>query len=247
MSIFFYFGRYLLFLRSMFTKPEKMNVYVARLFSEMVAIGIGSLPIVILISIFQGAVTTVQTAYQLITPMIPKTTIGIIVSDSTILELAPTITSLVLAGKVGSHIASEIGTMRINEEIDALEVMGINSAAFLGLPKILAGIVMIPILVIISIFLSEVGGILAGHLSGALTADEYIQGARSSFQLFNLQFSLIKAFTFGFIITSISCFHGYFTQGGALEVGESSTKSVVYSSIMILVSDYLLAQLFLEV
>ena len=171
MSIFFYFGRYLLFLRSMFTKPEKMNVYVARLFSEMVAIGIGSLPIVILISIFQGAVTTVQTAYQLITPMIPKTTIGIIVSDSTILELAPTITSLVLAGKVGSHIASEIGTMRINEEIDALEVMGINSAAFLGLPKILAGIVMIPILVIISIFLSEVGGILAGHLSGALTAD----------------------------------------------------------------------------
>ena len=160
MSIFFYFGRYLLFLRSMFTKPEKMNVYVARLFSEMVAIGIGSLPIVILISIFQGAVTTVQTAYQLITPMIPKTTIGIIVSDSTILELAPTITSLVLAGKVGSHIASEIGTMRINEEIDALEVMGINSAAFLGLPKILAGIVMIPILVIISIFLSEVGGIL---------------------------------------------------------------------------------------
>lgn len=130
MSIFFYFGRYLLFLRSMLTKPEKMNVYVARLFSEMVAIGIGSLPIVILISIFQGAVTTVQTAYQLITPMIPKTTIGIIVSDSTILELAPTITSLVLAGKVGSHIASEIGTMRINEEIDALEVMGINSAAF---------------------------------------------------------------------------------------------------------------------
>lgn len=231
----------------MLTKPEKMNVYVARLFSEMVAIGIGSLPIVILISIFQGAVTTVQTAYQLITPMIPKTTIGIIVSDSTILELAPTITSLVLAGKVGSHIASEIGTMRINEEIDALEVMGINSAAFLGLPKILAGIVMIPILVIISIFLSEVGGILAGHLSGALTADEYIQGARSSFQLFNLQFSLIKAFTFGFIITSISCFHGYFTQGGALEVGESSTKAVVYSSIMILVSDYLLAQLFLEV
>ncbi len=247
MSIFFYFGRYLLFLRSMFTQPEKLSVYVERLFAEMVAIGIGSLPIVILISIFQGAVTTVQTAYQLVTPMISKTTIGIIVSDSTILELAPTITSLVLAGKVGSHIASEIGTMRINEEIDALEVMGINSAAFLGLPKILAGIVMIPILVIISIFLSELGGILAGHLSGVLTADQYIQGARSSFQLFNLQFSLIKAFTFGFIITSVSCFHGYFTQGGALEVGESSTKAVVYSSIMILVSDYLLAQLFLKV
>lgn len=246
MSIFYHFGRYLLFLRSMFSQPEKLKVYVQRLFAEMVAIGIGSLPIVILISIFQGAVTTVQTAYQLVTPMIPKTTIGIIVSDSTILELAPTITSLVLAGKVGSHIASEIGTMRINEEIDALEVMGINSAAFLGLPKIIAGLVMIPVLVIISIFLSEAGGIAAGHFSGALTADEFIQGARSSFQLFTLQFSLIKAFTFGFIITSVSCYHGYFTQGGALEVGESSTKAVVYSSVMILLSDYLLAQLLLE-
>ena len=246
MSIFYNFGRYLLFLKSMFSKPEKFDVYANRLFAEMVAIGIGSLPIVILISIFQGAVTTVQTAYQLVTPMIPKTTIGIIVSDSTILELAPTITSLVLAGKVGSHIASEIGTMRINEEIDALEVMGINSAAFLGLPKILAGIIMVPLLVIISIFLSELGGILAGHFSGVLTADEFIQGARSTFQLFTLQFSLIKAFTFGFIITSVSSFHGYFTHGGALEVGESSTKAVVYSSVMILVSDYLLADIFLK-
>jgi phospholipid/cholesterol/gamma-HCH transport system permease protein len=162
------------------------------------------------------------------------------------LELAPTITSLVLAGKVGSHIASEIGTMRINEEIDALEVMGINTAAFLGLPKILAGLLMVPILVIISIFLSEVGGIAAGHFSGALTADEFIQGARSTFKLFTLQFSLIKAFTFGFIITSVSCFHGYYTQGGAIEVGESSTKAVVYSSIMILVADYILADLLLK-
>jgi phospholipid/cholesterol/gamma-HCH transport system permease protein len=246
MTIFYHFGRYLLFLRSMFTKPEKLSVYTQRLFTEMVAIGIGSLPIVILISIFQGAVTTVQTAYQLVTPMIPKTTIGIIVSDSTMLELAPTITSLVLAGKVGSHIASEIGTMRINEEIDALEVMGINTAAFLGLPKILAGLLMVPILVIISIFLSEVGGIAAGHFSGALTADEFIQGARSTFKLFTLQFSLIKAFTFGFIITSVSCFHGYYTQGGAIEVGESSTKAVVYSSIMILVADYILADLLLK-
>jgi len=245
MSFFFHFGRYLLFLRSMFSKPEKLSVYVQRLFNEMVIIGIGSLPIVILISVFQGAVTTVQTAYQLITPLIPKATIGTIVSDSTILELAPTITCLVLAGKVGSHIASEIGTMRINEEIDALEVMGINSAAFLGLPKILAGVIMIPCLVIISIFLSEVGGIVAGHFSGALTADEFIQGARASFKLFTLQFSLIKAFTFGFIITSISSFHGFYTQGGALEVGESSTKAVVYSSVMILLSDYVLAQLLL--
>ena len=245
MSIFFHFGRYLIFIRSMFTKPEKLKVYIERLFAEMVTIGIGSLPIVVLISVFQGAVTTVQTAYQLVTPLIPKTTIGIIVSDSIILELAPTITCLVLAGKVGSHIASEIGTMRINEEIDALEVMGINTAAFLGLPKIFAGLIMIPVLVIISIFLSEAGGIAAGHFSGVLTADEFIQGARSSFQLFTLQFSLIKAFTYGFIITSVSSFHGYYTHGGALEVGESSTKAVVYSSVMILLSDYLLAEILL--
>lgn len=245
MSFFFHFGRYLLFLRSMFSKPEKLNIYVQRLFAEMVSIGIGSLPIVILISVFQGAVTTVQTAYQLVTPLIPRSTIGTIVSDSTILELAPTITCLVLAGKVGSHIASEIGTMRINEEIDALEVMGINSAAFLAMPKIVAGLIMVPCLVIISIFLSETGGIIAGHFSGVLTADEFIQGARATFQLFTLQFSLIKAFTYGFIITSVSSFHGYYTQGGALEVGESSTKAVVYSSVMILLSDYLLAELLL--
>jgi phospholipid/cholesterol/gamma-HCH transport system permease protein len=229
----------------MFSKPEKLNIYVQRLFAEMVSIGIGSLPIVILISVFQGAVTTVQTAYQLVTPLIPRSTIGTIVSDSTILELAPTITCLVLAGKVGSHIASEIGTMRINEEIDALEVMGINSAAFLAMPKIVAGLIMVPCLVIISIFLSETGGIIAGHFSGVLTADEFIQGARATFQLFTLQFSLIKAFTYGFIITSVSSFHGYYTQGGALEVGESSTKAVVYSSVMILLSDYLLAELLL--
>ncbi|MCB9251270.1 MAG: ABC transporter permease [Flavobacteriales bacterium] len=229
----------------MFSKPEKFTIYVERTFTEMVAIGIGSLPIVILISIFQGAVTTVQTAYQLVTPMIPKSTIGTVVSDSTILELAPTITCLVLAGKVGSHIASEIGTMRINEEIDALEVMGINSAAFLALPKIIAGIIMIPMLVIISIFLSELGGIVAGHYSGVLTANEFIQGARLTFDLFTLQFSLIKAFTYGFVITSVSSFHGFITRGGALEVGASSTKAVVYSSVLILLSDYLLAELLL--
>ncbi|NUM31433.1 MAG: ABC transporter permease [Bacteroidetes bacterium] len=245
MSFFFHFGRYLLFLKSMFSKPEKTNVFIKRIFAEMVAIGIGSLPIVILVSVFQGAVTTIQTAYQLITPLIPKPTIGTVVSDSTILELAPTITSLVLAGKIGSHIASEIGTMRINEEIDALEVMGINSSSFLGLPKIISGMVMVPVLVIISIFLSEAGGIVAGQLSGALTADEFIQGARMTFKLFTLQFSLIKAFTYGFIITSVSCFHGYYTFGGALEVGESSTKAVVYSSVLILLSDYLLAELLL--
>lgn len=239
------FGRYILFLRSMFNKPEKFHVYFSRTMTEMVNVGIGSLPIVMIIAVFQGAVTTVQTAYQLVSPLIAKPVIGSIVSDSSMLELAPTITSLVLAGKVGSHIASEIGTMRVTEQIDALEVMGINASGFLGLPKILSGIVMVPVLVVISIFLSNVGGIVAGQASGILTPNEYIQGARESFLPFNLWFSLIKSFTYGFIITSIPSFMGYHTKGGALEVGQSSTRAVVYSAIFILFSDYLLAELLL--
>jgi phospholipid/cholesterol/gamma-HCH transport system permease protein len=162
------------------------------------------------------------------------------------LEFAPTVTCLVLAGKVGSHIASEIGTMRVSEQIDALEVMGINSAGFLALPKIVAGVFMIPCLIIISIFLGNIGGILAGHFSGILTPNEYIEGARSSFIPFNLWFSLIKSVTFAFIITTVSCYQGYYCSGGALEVGSSSTKAVVYSAVLVLFSDYLLAQLLLK-
>lgn len=246
MKLFFHFGRYLLFMKSMFSRPEKFTVYVTRTFKEMKDIGIGSLIIVMIIAVFQGAVTTLQIAYQLVSPLIANSVIGEIVSDSTMLELAPTITCLVLAGNVGSHIASEIGTMRVYEQIDALEVMGINSAGFLALPKIVAGIVMVPLLIIISIFLSNAGGVLAGYASGILTPDEYLTGARNSFLTYNLVFSLVKSFTYAFIITSVSCYHGYFTRGGALEVGTSSTKAVVYSAVLILFSDYLLAQLFLR-
>jgi phospholipid/cholesterol/gamma-HCH transport system permease protein len=245
MKLFYHFGRYILFLGHMFSKPERFSVYLSRTILEMKNIGIGSLPIVIIIAVFQGAVTTLQIAYQLVSPLIAAPVIGSIISDSSMLELAPTITCLVLAGNVGSHIASEIGTMRVGEQIDALEIMGINSAGFIALPKILAGVLTIPLLVIISIFLSNVGGIIAGHASNILTPDEYIQGARESFLTFNLIFSLIKAFTYAFIITSVSCYQGYYTHGGALEVGSSSTKAVVYSAVMILFSDYLLSQLLL--
>ncbi len=209
-------------------------------------IGVGSLLIVAIIAIFQGAVTTLQIAFQLISPLIANPVIGEIVSDSTLLELAPTITSLVLAGKVGSHIASEIGTMRVSEQIDALEVMGINSISFLALPKIIAGLVMMPLLIIISIFLSNLGGVIVGFFSDIITPEEFLQGARTSFTPFKLFFSLLKSFTYAFIITSISCYQGYYTSGGALEVGKSSTKAVVYSAVAILCSDYLLAELLLE-
>jgi len=225
--------------------PEKFGVYFERTMLEMKNIGIGSLAIVAIIAFFQGAVTTLQIAYQLISPLVANPVIGSIVSDSSMLELAPTITCLVLAGKVGSHIASEIGTMRVTEQIDALEIMGINASGFIALPKIIAGIVMIPMLIIISIFLSNVGGIIAGQASGILTPNEFIQGARESFLAYNLIFSLIKAFTYAFIITSVSCYHGYYTHGGALEVGSSSTRAVVYSAVLILFSDYVLTQLLL--
>lgn len=230
---------------SMFAKPEKFKIYVKRVFLEMYNIGVGSLPIVAIISIFIGAVTTVQTSYQLISGWISKTVIGMVVSDSMMLELAPTITSLVLAGKVGSHIASEIGTMRVSEQIDALEVMGINGSGFLAMPKIIAGMIMLPLLNIIAIGLGIYGGYLAGDLSGILSPDIFIEGARSSFRPFNILFSSIKSVTFAFLITSISSYHGFYTKGGALEVGKASTDAVVYSAMSILFADYILAELLL--
>lgn len=245
MQILYHFGSYILFLKRMISRPEKLKVYWERTALEMKNIGVGSLAIVAIIAVFQGAVTTLQIAYQLVSPLVANPVIGSIVSDSSMLELAPTITCLVLAGKVGSHIASEIGTMKVSEQIDALEIMGINAAAFVALPKIIAGVIMVPCLIVISIFLSNIGGIFAGSASGILTADEFIQGARESFLPFNLLFSLIKAFVYAFIITSVSSYHGYITEGGALEVGSSSTKAVVYSAVLILFSDYLLTQLLL--
>ncbi len=245
MLLFYHFGRYLVFLASMFSKPEKFGIYIRRTFTEMVSIGINSLPIVAIIALFSGGVSTIQTSYQLISTWISKTIIGSIVSDTVILEFAPTITCLVLAGKVGSSIASEIGTMKVTEQVDALEVMGINSAGYLVLPKIIAGVIMVPLLIIIAMFLGIWGGMMAGLATGILPAEMFIEGARSSFKEFNVIFALIKATSFGFIITSIASFQGYFTEGGALEVGQSSTNAVVYSSVMILCADYVIAQLFL--
>ncbi|HCS20794.1 MAG TPA: ABC transporter permease [Bacteroidetes bacterium] len=245
MLLFYHFGRYLVFLASMFSKPEKFGIYTRRTFNEMVSIGINSLPIVAIIALFSGGVSTIQTSYQLISSWISKTIIGSIVSDTVILEFAPTITCLVLAGKVGSSIASEIGTMKVTEQIDALEVMGINSAGYLVLPKIIAGVIMVPMLIIIAMFLGIWGGLMAGLATGILPGELFVEGARSSFKEFNVIFALIKATSFGFIITSIASFQGYFTEGGALEVGRSSTNAVVYSSVMILCADYVIAQLFL--
>ncbi len=243
--VFYNFGKYILLLKAIFRRPEKAIIYKNEIFKEMVSIGLGSLGIISIISVFIGAVTTVQTAFQLVSDLIPKSIIGGITRDSTILELSPTICSLVLAGKVGSSIASQIGTMRVTEQIDALEIMGINAPGYLILPKILGGVIMIPMLVIVAIFLSITGGYIAGVASGALSAAEFIQGLTTDFVPFTVTVAMVKAVTFAFIITSVSAYQGFYTNGGALEVGQSSTKAVVISCIAILVADYVIAQLLL--
>ncbi|MCZ2357631.1 MAG: ABC transporter permease [Bacteroidia bacterium] len=245
MKAVYHFGRYLMLLRMFFESPEKFKIYWRLTMQEIVAMGIGSVSIVFIISVFIGAVTTVQTAYQLVSNLVPKSTIGAIVSTSAILELAPTILSLVLAGKIGSHIAGELGTMRVTEQIDALEVMGINSASYLILPKIIGAMIAFPCLVIFSCFLTHIGGIIAGDMTGEVTAAQFGLGAREFFEPFQVTFMLIKAVTFGFVISSISAYQGFYVKGGALEVGRSSTLAVVYSCIFVVFCDYILAQLLL--
>ncbi len=245
MKFFTKFGEYLLMLKGMFTWPENKKMYWKEFMHQCVEIGIGSLPIVVIISLFLGAVTTVQTAYQLVSPLIPLSTIGQIVRDSMILELSPTVVSIVLAGVVGSKIASELGNMRISEQIDALEIMGINTKAYLVFPKILAALVMVPCLIVLSAFLGIWGGRLAANLSGIVASDIFDVGLRSNFKAYNVGFALTKAYTFAFIVSSVPAYYGYFVTGGSLEIGRSSTTSVVVSCILILVADYALAALLL--
>jgi len=238
-------GKFLIFLSSLFTNREPFRVYIKLTMEECILIGIDSLVITMIVATFIGAVTAVQTAYNLVSPLIPLYIIGTIVRDMTLLELAPTITAIVLSGKVGSNIAGTLGTMRITEQIDALEIMGINSASYLVLPKIIAALIVFPLLVIVAMFLGMLGGYLAGILTGVLTEHEYIYGIRYEFVPFNITFAIIKSLVFAFLISSISSFQGYFTKGGALEVGKSSTNAVTTSCIAVLLADYLLAYLLL--
>jgi phospholipid/cholesterol/gamma-HCH transport system permease protein len=245
MNFFSHLGAYFLMLKGMFTKPENLKMYWKEFMHQCVEIGVGALPIVIIISLFLGAVTTVQTAYQLVTPLVPPATIAQIVRDSMILELSPTVLSIVLAGVVGSKIASELGNMRISEQIDALEIMGINTKSYLVLPKILGGLVVIPALIVISAVLGIWGGRMAGNFTGILAPDIYDIGLRQNLNLFNIQFAMYKAYTFAFIVSSIPAYYGYHVKGGSLEIGRSSTSAVVVSCILILFADYILAALLL--
>jgi phospholipid/cholesterol/gamma-HCH transport system permease protein len=245
MGLLTHIGRFVLMLKGMFTRPENGKMYWKEFMHQSAEIGVGSLPIVIIISLFLGAVTTVQTAYQLVSPLIPISTIGVIVRDSIILELAPTVVSIVLAGVIGSKIASELGNMRISEQIDALEIMGINTKAYLVMPKIMAALVVIPFLIIIAAVLGIWGGRFAGDMAGIISTEIFDTGLRSEFKAYNVFFALSKAYTYAFLISGVSAYFGYYVEGGALEIGRSSTRSVVVSCILILLSDYLLASILL--
>jgi len=204
-------------------------------------IGVGSLVIIFLISIFIGAVTAIQFSYQMAGTMIPTYYVGYIVRDMTIIELAPTFSCMLLAGKVGSNIAAEIGGMRQKEHIDAMEIMGVNTSAFLAMPKIIAAIVVIPMLVAISAFVSIIGGYLATVPAGYFAHGDYVLGLRSFFEPYNVFMMFVKSFVFAFILTSVSCYQGFFVKGGSIELGEASTRAVVYSNILILLADYIIA------
>ncbi|PZF72286.1 MlaE family ABC transporter permease [Taibaiella soli] len=238
-------GRFTLMLKETINKPENGKVYWIEFMEQCNDIGIRSLPIVLIISVFLGMVLTVQTAYQLVSPLVPKPVIAGIVRDSAILELSPTVICVVLAGVVGSKIASELGNMRVSEQIDALEIMGINTRTYLVLPKILAAIIMVPCLIIISIAVTIWGGYIAGMFSSILSRDQFEQGLVSGFLPYNLFFAMAKAFVFAFIISSVPAYYGYYVQGGALEIGRASTTSVVVSCILILFADYGLTVLLL--
>src|ERR1700743_1513143 len=245
MKFFTEFGLYLLTLKGMFSKPENGKMYWKEFMHQCSEIGIGSPGIVAIISLFMGAVATLQTAYQLVSPLIPLSTIAQIVRDTVILEFSPTLVCIVLAGVVGSKIASELGNMRVSEQIDALEIMGINTKSYLIMPKVLAAMLMIPMLVVISAVLGIWGGRLAGTLTGILSSATFDKGLDEAFQPVNGFFAMAKSYTFAFIIASIPAFYGYNVQGGSLEIGRASTKAVVVSCILVLFADYILAAILL--
>ncbi|MDB5286397.1 MAG: transporter permease [Mucilaginibacter sp.] len=238
-------GKYILLLQLSFKKPEKFSVYWREVMLEMVSVGIGSLGIISIISVFIGAATTIQVAFQLSSPLVPRSIAGSIARDSNILEFSPTISSLVLAGRVGSSFASQIGTMRVTEQIDALEIMGVNAPGYLISPKIIAGVTMVPMLVIISIMLGITGGYIACIVTGDITPADYIMGVNDGFDGLTVRVALVKAFVFGFIIASICSYQGFYTSGGALEVGQSATAGVVYSCVWILFADLMITSIML--
>jgi len=232
-------------MRRVFSKPERWRIYKVRILDEMDRLGVSSIGLVALLSLFMGAVICLQTATNLDSPLIPMSLVGYATRESVILELAPTMLCLILAGKVGSSIASELGSMRVTEQIDALDIMGVNSASYLILPKLIAAVVFFPFLIIISMILGIFGGYIVSVGTGILELQDYLDGIHMEFKVFHIVYGLIKTLFFAAIITTVSAYYGYTVKGGSLEVGRNSTKGVVGSSILILIFNYLLTQIML--
>jgi phospholipid/cholesterol/gamma-HCH transport system permease protein len=245
MQVLYHIGRYFMLLGQVFGRPERLGLYWKRTVEEMDLLGVKSLGIVALLSVFMGAVITIQTSANIDAAWIPAYVVGFTARQSTILEFSPTIISLILAGKVGSNIAAEIGSMRVKEQIDALDIMGVNSAGYLILPKIVASMLINPFLVMISMFLSIFGGWLAGVGTGIVSSNDYILGIQWDFDPYTVTYALIKTVVFAFIIATVAGYQGYHTRGGTREVGISSTRAVVFSNVVILIANYLLTQLLL--
>lgn len=233
-------------MRNVLAKPEKAGMYWKEIFRQCHDIGVGSLSIIAIIATFVGAVTAVQFSYQLRSiSLVPMWWVGSIVRKSMILELAPTISALLLAGKVGSNIASELGSMRTTEQIDALEIMGVNTPGFLIGPKVIAGVLMVPMLVVIAVFLGISGGLVAGIVGGYYSPAEYLRGVTDFFAPKDVNIMLIKSVLFGYILSSVACYKGFTVEGGAIEIGKASTQAVVFSSIFIIIVNFFVAFLML--
>lgn len=242
MNFLNHLGRYMFMLRDMTARPDNWRMYLLEVFRQMNSIGVGSLIIIGIISFFVGAVTAIQFAYQLEASFLPPYILGFIIRDSVIIELAPTISGLLLAGKVGSNISGELGSMRITEQIDALEIMGINSRNYLLSPKIIASLLIVPPLILIAAFLGIWGGYLAATNYGISPA-MYEKGLSYMFKPYNVFIMQVKSVVFAFLITSVSCYQGYFVEGGAIDIGKASTRAVVFSSILIIFFDYIITLL----
>jgi len=238
-------GKYFLMVKEVFRKPTKATVMRGLILKEIDDLIIGSLGIVAFISFFVGGVVAIQTALNLTNPLIPKYLIGFATRQSVILEFAPTFISIIMAGKVGSFITSSIGTMRVTEQIDALEVMGVNALNYLVFPKIVA-LMFYPFVIMLSMFLGILGGWMAGVYGGFTSSAEFISGIQTDFIPFHITYAFIKTFVFAIILATIPSFHGFYMKGGALEVGKASTTSFVWTSVMIILANYVLTQLLLS-
>lgn len=240
------FGRYCMFMKRVFAVPDRWRVFLQRTLSEVSKLGVDSIPLVVIVSLFIGAVITIQMQLNISSPLIPAYSVGLATRDIVLLEFSNSILCLILAGKVGSNIASEIGTMRVTEQIDALDIMGVNSSNFLVLPKVVALVLFMPVLVLLCMGTAFLGGLAVASVTDLISVTKYVYGLQAFFVEWYVWYALIKSLVFAYIIATVASFFGYYVKGGALEVGKASTNAVVSSSILILLFDVILTKLLLQ-